>query len=117
MGKYKSVKALIQKQQGDPDTDPALEYWGWMWVIIIWCVNHLLELGIHDLKSSDPYIKEFDEQLKKVFTIYYYSSAMEAQRAQLASLTDDDFTTLGGLQQIRWAPSQHRAIKKLDKNF
>ena len=39
MGKYKGVKALIQKQQGDPDTDPALEYWGWMWVIIIWCIT------------------------------------------------------------------------------
>ena len=65
----------------------------------------------------DPYIHEFDDQLRKVFTVYYYSSAMESERAQIAALTDDDFTSLGGLQQIRWSPSQHRAIFKLDKNF
>ena len=35
----------------------------------------------------------------------------------MALLSDDDFTTLGGLNQIRWAPSQHRALIKLDKNY
>ena len=32
-------------------------------------------------------------------------------------MTDDDFTTLGGLQQIRWSPSQHRTLSKLDKKY
>ena len=117
MGRCKGMKALIQKKSGAPGNDSDLEYWGWFWVLILWCINHLLELGIKDLKNVDPYILEFDEQLKKVFTVYYYSSVMESERGQIAALTDDDFTTLGGLQQIRWSPSQHRAISKLDKNF
>ena len=117
MGRFKGIKALIQNQPGAPGNEPGLDYWGWGWVVIVWCINHLLELGIKDLKNMDPYIHEFDDQLRKVFTVYYYSSAMESERAQIAALTDDDFTSLGGLQQIRWSPSQHRAIFKLDKNF
>ena len=42
---------------------------------------------------------------------------MEADREELALLTDEDFTTLGGLQKIRWSPSQYRALYKLDKNY
>ena len=34
-------------------------------------VNHLLELGVGDLKHADPYVEEFDVQLKKVFSIWY----------------------------------------------
>ena len=80
-------------------------------------MNHIEELGLKDLKNADEYVKEFDDQLSKVFKVYYYSSTMEAGREELAALTDEDFTTLGGLQQIRWAPSQHRAILKLEKNY
>ena len=35
----------------------------------------------------------------------------------LAKLTDEDFTQLGGLNQIRCAPSQHRAMEKLHANY
>ena len=107
----------MQKNPTDARTDPSLEYWGWYWVVLVHCINHLLELGIGDLKGADPYVLEFSENLQKVFKMYYYSSVMEADREELAFLTDDDFTTLGGLNQIRWAPSQYRALAKLDKNF
>ena len=40
MGRKAGVKALIQRQQGDTETDPALEYFGWYWVIILHCINH-----------------------------------------------------------------------------
>ena len=63
-----------------------------------------------DLKNADPYVREFDEHLKKIFSIHYYSSVMEAGREEITALLDEDFTTLGGLNQIRWAPSQHRAL-------
>ena len=35
----------------------------------------------------------------------------------LAALQDEDFTQLGGLNQIRWAPSHHRALEKLLRNY
>ena len=74
-GKYAGVKALLQLSQGDKGTNPQLEYLGWWWVLFVVCVNHLLELGLGDLKKEEPYIKEFDEQLKKVFKIYHYTPA------------------------------------------
>ena len=117
LGQFKGLKALMQKNPTDARTDPSLEYWGWYWVVLVHCINHLLELGIGDLKGADPYVLEFSENLQKVFKMYYYSSVLEADREELAFLTDDDFTTLGGLNQIRWAPSQYRALAKLDKNF
>ena len=70
----------------------------------------MLELGIGDLKDADPSVEEFNEQLQKIFKVYYYSSTMESAREEMALLSDDDFTILGGLNQIRWAPSQHRAL-------
>ena len=117
MGKYAVVKALIQKSSGDKGTNSELEYFGWWWVILFHCINHLLELGLQDLKEKEPFIKEFDEQLKKVFKIYHFSSQMMLDAEDLAKLTDEDFTQLGGLNQIRWAPSQHRAMEKLHANY
>ena len=117
LGNFKGLKAFITKSQGYPGTDSTLEYWAWSWVLLIHCINHLLELGIGDLKDADPYVEEFNEQLQKIFKVYYYSSTMESAREEMALLSDDDFTTLGGLNQIRWAPSQHRALIKLDKNY
>ena len=42
---------------------------------------------------------------------------MEADRQEIAQLMDEDFTTLGGLNQIRWAASQHRALQKLKEKY
>ena len=117
MGQYAGVKGLIQLSNGDAGTKPGLVYLGLWWVIVLHCVNHLLELGLKDLGEVEPYIKIFDEILTKVFKIYHFSSQMMLDMEGLAALQDEDFTQLGGLNQIRWAPSQHRAIEKIDSNF
>ena len=88
LGQFKGLKALMQKNPTDARTDPSLEYWGWYWVVLVHCINHLLELGIGDLKGADPYVLEFSENLQKIFKMYYYSSVMEADREELAFLTD-----------------------------
>ena len=113
MGSYAGLKALIQNESGDAN----LEYLGWWWILVLHCVNHLMELGLKGLSNVEPFVKEFDEQLKKVFKIYHFSSQMMLDVEALAALQDEDFTHLGGLNQIRWAPSQHRAMEKLDSNF
>ena len=64
MGSYAGLKALIQNESGDA----SLENLGWWWwILVLYCVNHLMELGLKDLSNVEPYVKEFDEQLKKVF--------------------------------------------------
>ena len=71
MGRHKGLKTLIQNNPGMSRGDPNLDYWGWWWYLFIHCVNHLLELGVGYLKHADPYVEEFDVQLKKVFSIWY----------------------------------------------
>ena len=67
MGANAGLKALVTKNAGDKGTKPNLEYLGWFWVIFIHCVNHLMELGLQDLKHEEPYINEFDAILMKLF--------------------------------------------------
>ena len=69
LGKFAGMKALITKSPGDVGTKPGLDYWGWDQVCFLHCVNHLEELSILDLKDADPYVREFDEHLKKIFSI------------------------------------------------
>ena len=76
-----------------------------------------MELGIHDLKVHEPYIKEFDDIVSKLFIMYHYSSELTQSAEDLAVLHDEDFSKLSGLHQIRWAASQQRALEKLDKNY
>ena len=64
MGRHKGLKTLIQNNLGMSGGNPNLDYWGWWWYLFIHCVNHLLELGVGDLKHADPYLEEFSEQLK-----------------------------------------------------
>ena len=62
MGVNRGLKALFTKKSSGQGTDPALttQYLGWFWVLFIHCVNHLMELGLKDLKTEEPYIEEFD---------------------------------------------------------
>ena len=92
MGQYAGVKGLIQLSNGDAGTKPGLVYLGLWWVIVLHCVNHLLELGLKDLGEVEPYIKIFDEILTKVFKIYHFSSQMMLDMEGLAALQDEDFT-------------------------
>ena len=64
MGQYAGMKGLITKNSGDLKTTPGLDYLGWWWVIFLHCVNHLLELGLKDLRNVEPYIQLFDDQLQ-----------------------------------------------------
>ena len=86
---HAGLKALIQKERDDVGTNPGLDYWGWNWVIVLHCVNHLLELGLKDMKEADAHVKQFDKQLKKKIAVYYYSSSVEAGREETAALLDE----------------------------
>jgi hypothetical protein len=57
MGVNRGLKALFTKKSSDQGTDPAhtTQYLGWFWVLFIHCVNHLMELGLKDLKTEEPY--------------------------------------------------------------
>ena len=97
------MKGLITKDSTEKGCDPALLYLGWFWVIFIHCVNHLMELGIQDLKHDEPYRDEFDKILQKLFIMYHYSSQLTLDAEDLAIFNDADFTKLSALHQIRWA--------------
>ena len=77
-GSHKGLKAPIQNNPSAPGSDPNLEYWGWWWVLFIHCVNHLLEsFGVGDLKHADAFVQQFNDDLKKVFSMYHCSTVLE----------------------------------------
>ena len=51
------------------------------------------------------------------FQIYYFLFQMMLDAEDLAALQDEDFTHLGGLNQIHWAPTQTEQWRKLMPTF
>ena len=59
MGKYRSVKAVMQAK--------------YPWLVVIHCINHNLELAIFDLRKNDPDYLNFDETLKDIYSMFHFS--------------------------------------------
>ena len=57
MGKYRSVKAVLQAK--------------FPWLVVIHCINHNLELAIGDLRKNDPDYLNFDETLKEIYILCF----------------------------------------------
>ena len=55
MGVMNGLQALVKRDVGP-------------WVLVIHCVNHNFELALLDMRKDDPYLVEFEETLKKVFS-------------------------------------------------
>ena len=59
MGKYNSVKAVLQRR--------------FPWLIVIHCINHNLELAVGDLRKHDKEYLNFDETLKDIYSMFHFS--------------------------------------------
>ena len=103
MGKKGGVQALVKRDI--PHT------------IAVHCVNHNLELAILDMKNQDPYMLKFESTLKEIFKLYYYSTKRRRELYTVAEILDQKLMHYGGLKEIRWLSSQHRAVKALAENY
>ena len=103
MGKYRSVKALLQKR--------------YPWVIVVHCINHNLELAIGDLRKHDPDYLFFDETMRDIFSVFHFSNKKRREIQAVADEMEEEFTNFSGLQTIRWLASQFRAVEKVYDNY
>ena len=84
MGKYRSVKALLQKR--------------YPWVIVVDCINHNLELAIGDLR---PRLLVFDETMRDIFSVFHFSNKKRREIQAVADEMEEEFTNFSDLQTIR----------------
>ena len=84
---------------------------------VIHCIAHNLELAVCDSKKDCQYLKTFESVLKGIFHFYYYSPKKRRELFEIANTLDQELKHFGGVQQIRWVSSQHRALKALLNNF
>ena len=87
------------------------------YVAVVHCIAHNLELSICDLRKECTYLKQFDETLKGIFNLYYYSPKRRRELHEVAVNLDKQLKHYGGIQQIHWVSSQNRALKALLDNF
>lgn len=108
-----AVKLLIDKLNQDiGDNENCGEY-----ITVVHCVAHNLELAVCDAKKDVPYLEDFEKVLKGIFKLYYYSPKRRRELAEIASNLDRELKHYGGIQQVRWVASQHRALKALYDNY
>ena len=103
MGKYRSVKAVLQAK--------------FPWLVVIHCINHNLELAIGDLRKNDPDYLNFDETLKDIYSMFHFSIKKWREIEKLANELEQEFVRFSALQTIRWLASQFRAVEKEYRNY
>ena len=103
MGKYRSVKAVLQAK--------------FPWLVVIHCINHNLELAIGDLRKNDPDYLNFDETLKDIYSMFHFSIKKGREIEKLATELEQEFVRCSALQTICWLASQFRAVEKEYRNY
>ncbi|XP_078518519.1 zinc finger protein 862-like, partial [Lissotriton helveticus] len=100
--------------------DEVSKHQGWdncNHIAVVHCVAHNLELAVCDVKKKSSYISKFEEVLKGCFKLYYYSPKRRRELKEIADNLEEQLQHFGGLQQIRWVASQHRAVTALKTNW
>ena len=103
MGKYNSVKAVLAKR--------------YTWLIVIYCINHNLELAIGDLRKHDADYLNFDETMRDIYSMFHFSIKKSREILKVANELEEEFVAFNSLQTIRWLASQFRAVEKIYKNY
>lgn len=86
-------------------------------VTTVHCVAHNLELAVCDMKKEVKYLTRFEEILKGIFKLYYYSPERMRGLENIAKNLEENLKHFGELQQIRWVASQNRALVALKENL
>ena len=77
--------------------------------IVIHCVNHSLELVVSYAMKGHQVLEDCIGTLEEVFKFYYYSPKEYRHLRAVADTFGVIIDHFGGLKQLRWCASQHRA--------
>ncbi len=75
-------------------------------IITIHCVAHKLERAVLD--SVKRYLVKFEDTLKTIFKMYYYSPKKRRELTEVSALPNEKVTYFSGLKSTRWLPSRLR---------
>ena len=70
-----------------------------------------------DLKNEVQCIKHFDDNLKAVFSLFFFSPQLSLDAEDLANFTGGNISALGDLKPAMCAASRQRAMEILHANF
>ncbi len=86
-------------------------------IITIHCVAHKLELAVLDSVKGCEYLVKFEDTLKTIFKMYYYSPKKRRELTEISELLNEKVAHFSGLKSTRWLPSRLRCLKAVEKNY
>ncbi|XP_071964144.1 zinc finger protein 862-like [Antedon mediterranea] len=86
-------------------------------IVILHCVAHKLELAVLDAIKKLPFLLEFEETIKSVFKMYYYSPKKRRELKEIGRLIEEKVAHFSGLKSTRWVPSRLRSLKAIETNY
>ena len=86
-------------------------------IIVLHCVAHKLELTVLDAVKRFPYLQKFDDTIKAVFKLYYYSPKKRRELKEIGDLIEEKVAHFSGLKSTRWLPSRLRSLKAVEKHY
>ncbi|XP_067654440.1 zinc finger protein 862-like [Haliotis asinina] len=107
-----AVKLIIDELKEEYNAVGCEQY-----ITVVHCIAHNLELAVCDTKKECNYLKNFEDVLKGIFKLFYYSPKRRRELYVIAENLDKELKHYGGIKEVRWVASQHRALKSLLDNF
>lgn len=73
-------------------------------------------MGVQDAVKKVDYLGKFEENLKKLFKLYFLSLKRQGEIAEVCETLEMEMAHYGDVKSIRWVASKNRAAKALQKN-
>lgn len=86
-------------------------------VLVTHCVAHRLELGVLDAVKEMPYLKKFEDTIKRICKFYSFSPKRREELKHLASVLDEAILMHTEIKAVRWVASKFRALVAVAKDL
>jgi hypothetical protein len=81
------------------------------------CLNHRLELSVHDAVKACTQVNHFKIFLDKLYSVYSCSPKHKRELEQCASELGQEVNKIGKVLDVRWVASSNRSVKAVWKSY
>jgi hypothetical protein len=86
--------------------------------IIVWhCVNHRLELSVHDTIKDVAGTNRFKSSLDKLYVVYHASPKNARELQSCATMLDMQILRIGRVLGTRWVASSFRSVMAVWQDY
>jgi hypothetical protein len=86
--------------------------------ILTWhCMNHRLELAVHDALNEVTVTNHFSSFLDKLYSVFSMSPKNQRELNECAEQLCSCLTKIGKMISVRWVASSYRAVTSIWKNY